>query len=301
MSQDVRANCPVDALNWYINQTLSRDERVSVEAHLTTCVYCRQDVELLLATRTAFERSAALTPLPRADLFASIEAQLNRPQQPSRLMLVGEHVSFLYQLVRAQIPLIRHDIWPSSTVVLVVGWIISFLLSAQQKTPSGAVLAVFAPLIAALGLSVIYGSDSDSGLELAMTSPTSPQQILLARFVLVFGYNLITLLLLSVAFKLVFPAVELSALLEQWLGPMFFLSTMALLLSLAIGTQAAVIGSLVVWSIRVVAFSNLDLRLNTGLLQATINFWSSTPILIGLAVLFLAAGLVIVKREEHFL
>jgi hypothetical protein len=300
MSQDARANCPIDALNWYVNHTLSSEEMVSVETHLTTCVYCRQDVELLVATRSAFERSAALTPLPRPDLFVSIEARLGKPQ-PSRLMRVGEHVAFLCQLVRAQIPLIRRDIWPSSTVVLVVGWIISFLLSAQQKTPSGAVLAVVAPLIAALGLSVIYGGDSDAGLELAMTSPTSPQQILLARFVLVFGYNLITLLILSLAFKLVLPAVELNALLELWLGPMFFLSTMALMLSLAIGTQAAVIGSLVVWMIRVLAFSNLDLRLNTAFLQAVSGFWSSTPMLVGLAVLFLAAGLIIVKREEHFL
>src|SRR5262249_9036667 len=161
-------------------------------------------------------------------------------------------------------------------VVLLVGWMISFLLSVQQKTPTGTVLAVIAPLIAALGLSVIYGGDSDVGLELAMTSPTSPQQILLARFVLVFGSNLITLLILSLAFKLIIPAVDLSAFLEMGLGPMFFLPTMALLLSLAIGTQAAVIGSLVVWSIRVLASSHLNLQFNTGLLQAVSGFWSST-------------------------
>ena len=38
------------------------------------------------------------------------------------------------------------------------------------------------------------------------------------------SYDLITLVILSLAFKLVLPTVELNALLEMWLGPMFFLS-----------------------------------------------------------------------------
>ena len=175
MSPILRSGCPLQLLDWYVNQTLSTEERAVVDAHITSCEYCRHDIALLLATRNAFQQAAMLTPLPRPDLFTLVEARLN--QDGSRSRIVQDHLLFLYQLVCAQIPLIRSDLWPSSTIVLIVGWIVSVLLSIQQKTPTGAALAMIAPLIAALGLSVIYGSDSDVGLELVMTTPTSPQQV----------------------------------------------------------------------------------------------------------------------------
>ena len=189
--------------------------------------------------------------------------------------------------------------WSASAVVLIIGWVISLLFSAQQVTPSGAVLGAIAPLIAALGLSVIYGSENDAGLEWAMTSQTSPRQVLLSRFVLVFGFNLALTLLLFLAFKFLMPLLDLRVMMDLWLGPMFFLSGASLLLSLAIGVNAAVAGSLMLWTMRVIALMPADERLTA--LQGLSAFWSSTPVLVALATGLLIVCFALVKKEEIFL
>ena len=45
-------------------------------------------------------------------------------------------------------------------------------------------------MIAAACVSFIYGPENDLAYELALSTPTSPRTILLARLALVFGYNL---------------------------------------------------------------------------------------------------------------
>ena len=298
-----RAECPIDLLGWYANQTLSPQDQAAVEAHLASCADCRRDFAQWMTLRHALHQSDAFVPRPRADLFALVEAQLDDAPTARfpRFAALREQIQFVSQLMRAQVLLLRRDLWLASAIVLIVGWVASFLLSTQQGKPSGVALAVIAPLIAALGMSVIYGSDTDAGLELAMTSPTSPRQVLLARFVLVFGYDLALMLCLSLVFKLMLPAVDLNALIDLWLGPLFFLSGMALLLSLAIGVNAAVIGSLIVWTMRVFALANLGIRFNSAFLQTLTLFWSSTSLLVAAAAAFLIAGLALVKKEEHFL
>ena len=301
IEQTASADCPVDLLDWYVNRTLDYEDRQRVELHLQTCSDCRHRIEALAETRLALHRAATLTPQPRTDLFAMVEACLDKPEAVPHLKVIREQLSFMWQLVHVQARLISRDLWPASLVVLIIGWVVAYILGAHQQTPSGAALAAIAPLIAGLGLSVIYGPDSDVGLELTMTSPTSPQQILLARFVLVFGYDLSLLLLLSVVFKLALPAVDLSALLELWLGPMFFLSSVGLLLSLVVGSNLAVVGSLIVWVIRVLALTDVGPGVHIAPLQFTAGFWSSTSVLIMLAVALLMSGFMLVKREERFL
>lgn len=294
----LRAECPVDQLGWYMNQTLSDHERSAVEAHLAHCPWCQADVAEWRMTRDALQRAAAATPQPSANLWAKLETRLDAPK-PRRMGALRESTAFLWYLLRAQIPLIRRDLWAASALVLIIGWVISFLLSAQRAMPSAVVLAVLAPLIAALGLSVVYGPENDVGLEWAMASQTSPRQVLLCRFVLVFGYNLALTLVLLGVFKLIIPGFDVTAMLDLWLGPMFFLSGISLLLSLAIGVNASVTGSLVLWTLRVIALMPVDTRFAT--LQSLSSFWSSTPILLLLAAGFLIVGFMLVKKEEIFL
>ncbi len=294
----IRSDCPVDLLSWYVNGTLSAEDQKVVESHLAICVYCRADVVELRGLHGAFQRAAIVSPQPSRDLLAQLEPKLYIPKVDYK-DATRENLMFLWQLLRAQVPLIRRDLWAASALVLIIGWVISFLLSAHRATPDVAVLAVIAPLIAALGLSVVYGPENDVGLEWAMTSQTSPRQVLLCRFVLVFGYNLALTLVLFGVFKLAIPGFDVSVMLDLWLGPMFFLSGVSLLLSLAIGVNASVTGSLVLWTLRVIALMPTDARFAT--LQSLSVFWASTPILLVLAAAFLIVGFTLVKKEEIFL
>ena len=226
---------------------------------------------------------------------AAPEAVVVIPQLiPGKISRRGEGLHTLWQLLRAQIPLIRREIWFASAFVLALGWFVSVILyNASPGLSNGIIFTAISPLVAALGLSLLYGPENDVGLELALTTPTSPRQVLLARFVLVFGYDLTLTLLMSGAFSLVIPQVDLLLILNSWLGLMFFLGGLALLLSLVFGSDRAIQISLFVWVLRVLALTNRE-----QWFQNWADLWSNTALLGILALILFGVSLNFVNKKE---
>jgi hypothetical protein len=151
------------------------------------------------------------------------------------------------------------------------------------------VVRVLSPLVAAASLAVIYGPEHDPAVEMALATTTSPRQILLARLTLVYGYNLLLALAASLGLLAMVPAEMLGQLILGWLGPMTFLSALALVLSLWIGTTNAVAVAYGAWLVHLVAggiliSSDALVSVQTmPLLAAYQQFWNSPLLLLALA------------------
>ncbi len=210
----------------YAAGRLGEAERWKVERHLAACDECREDLALWRVTAgevVAIDRAtvAPARPLNRA---------LDEIRGARRVSWGGR----MWQLLLSQAPLVRREIWPATLAVMVIGYAVAMLAGQSMF------VSVLAPLMAAASLAVIYGPEHDPGLELALATPTSPRQVLLARLTLVFGYDLLLALIASVGVLPILPDGALGSMILGWLGPMVFLSAAALALSLWIGPNAAI-------------------------------------------------------------
>jgi hypothetical protein len=169
-----------------------------------------------------------------------------------------------------------------------MGVIVTLLLKKVE------IVRFVAPLVAAASLAAIFGPEHDPAYELTRATPTSPWKVLLARLTLVHGYNLLLALASSLFLLTILPSTLLWTLILGWLGPMTFLSALALLLSLWIGTSNSVAMAYGLWLIQ---FPRFELVLSpataawTPILEAYRQFWSSPLLLIGLGFLLLVATL----------
>jgi anti-sigma factor RsiW len=213
-----------DLLPFYVSGALDVDQIRVVEAHLAGCSGCREELELWkLVSAEIVSGDRELTPPPG---IAGRALESGSRPKPSRLRQA-------WGILMAQRPLVRREIWPASALVMLLGYLAA-VISGQQ----GALLIV-APLVAAAGLASIYGPENDPAFELALATPISPRQILLARIALVFGYDLILAAAASLGLYPLMPGLPLGTLILSWLAPMAFLSSAALLLSLWVGANNA--------------------------------------------------------------
>jgi hypothetical protein len=142
-------------------------------------------------------------------------------------------------------------VWAAS--LLVMGFGVALALAQGTGVP-GAVLAMVAPFVAAAGIAAVCGPDRDPGWELTSATVTSPRIVLVARVTLVFGYDLGLALVASLV--LAGAGVDppgLMSLAGAWFGPMALLSSLCLLLSVAVGTTTAVTVALALWVTRLLA------------------------------------------------
>ncbi|HPL30514.1 MAG TPA: zf-HC2 domain-containing protein, partial [Anaerolineae bacterium] len=181
-----------ELLPLYAAGTLGEDERRAVATHLAACADCRAELALWQQVGGAVvaEDRALRAPSP-----ALVEGALLRARRRS----LAEHLAGLqrpvgwppvtraWALLGAQVPLVRREIWPASALVMAIGCVVAILQGGSQ---AGFFIQALAPLVAAAGLAMIYGPENDPSLELALATPTSPRQVLLARLVVVFGYDL---------------------------------------------------------------------------------------------------------------
>jgi hypothetical protein len=204
-------------------------------------------------------------------------------------------LSGLLLLLRRQIPLIGTGIWAASLVVLVMGMILTYLFP-YAGGPGADVLALAAPIVAAAGIALIYGPENDPASELEYATPISPALILLARLVLVYGYNLALALATSVLLWLLLGQVALWPLILSWLAPMLFLSALALALSVIWNSQAAIIAAFSLWGVHV--FDALRSPL-PALADFSSALWSNQMLLVLLALLCLALAFLRTLRQEQ--
>ncbi len=299
-----------DALPFYAAGTLNPAQRKQIDEHLAACPACQQDLRLWRAAGQEIRQAdRALHPAgaPGPAAYVHLAQQALQTQAASRPASLLGLLRQTVRLIHAQIPLVRRELWPASAAVMGIGWAL-----AAFSANSGLVYAL-APLLAAASLAAIYGPENDPGMELALSTPTLPRQVLLARMALVFGYDLLLALVASLGLLPWISPAGLLALVGSWLGPMAFLSAAALVLSLRIGPGNAVFVTYLAWLGQLLARQSLAAPESLAnlwpqtwertlpLLSSYVAFWQSPAALLGLAALLIGLSAWLVGRPDHAL
>lgn len=266
----------------YAAGQLSEVERAKIEAHLPTCAACQADLKLWQAVSGEIgmaNRALAAPP-------ALAERALERIHAPNRLALAFRYT---WQLLCAQAFLVQREIWPAAALVMFMGVVVALI--AERAS----ILYFLAPLMAASTLAMLYGPENDPALELSLATRTSLWKILLARLSLVSGYNLLLCLAASLIMLFILPPGLLGVLILGWLGPLTFLSALALLLSIWLGTSQAITITYSLWLLQYIPFKAMGLWFNSpGLDWTTLvyqQFWHSPLLLLPLSLLLVGLAL----------
>jgi hypothetical protein len=276
-----------DLLPLYASGGLDPAQQRNVEAHLLQCADCRADLQLWQAVAGEVTTDLRMIEPPR-DLAERALRYTPRRRQTSILKRT-------WLLLHSQLPLVRREIWPASAAVMALGFIVVVLGIKVNM------VELVAPLVATAGLAIIYGPAHDIAHELARSSPTSPRQILLARLALVFSYNFVLALVASLLALPFLPGLVFDGLVMGWLGPMAFLSSAALVLSLLIGSDNAVSITYLAWLVKVFGEAG---QADTAqhwfqpMLNVYAGFWANSVILLLLAAVLMILALWLAGRPE---
>jgi len=286
-----------DLLPFYAAGALDAERHRAVADHVAGCAACRAELALWTDVGAAVLATDEALPAPSPAVLSGA-LRLARQTDPGLLARA-------WQLLVAQVPLVRRELWTSSALVLIIGWVAAVVVGADRGP---AFVELLAPLVAVSGVAMIYGPENDPALELALATPTSPRQVLLARLVLVFGYDLALALAATLGLAAVMPTGPLQAIILGWLGPMTFLSSLALVLSLRIGASGAAAIVSALWLSRCLVRGGIVvIRLAPGWIEmdalagAYEGLWANPAALFALALALVAVGLWLVSRQEHYL
>ncbi len=265
-----------DLLPLYVSGVLDRDQHLAVEEHLPTCAECQADLALWKAVSGEIAASDQAVTAPRGLPARALE----QIEVPSRLVGMFLHT---WQLLRAQAPLARREMWPASAAVMALG-VVAALLSKHTEA-----VYFLAPPVAVASMAGLTGPGHDPAYEIILATPTSPWKVLLARLSVVSGYNLLLSLAATLALLAFVPPALLGTLIMGWLGPLAFLSALALLLSLWLGTSNAVAITYVLWIAQYIPYQSIQAWMGSPawgqVNQAYQQFWHS-PVLLCLLSIF---------------
>lgn len=288
----------------YVSGSLGSEQRRQVEFHIQECDECREDLTLwrlvsgeIQDQNRSLQAPAGLAQQVLSNSRGSVRTSFFSPHQATNFR---QRLNHAWMLLQSQAPLVRREIWPASAAVLLIGFAVT-ILSGQWRF-----LGIVAPLVAAGAIAALYGAENDPALELSLATPTSQRQILMARVVLVFSYNLVLALIANLALIPFNPSLVPGSLILEWLGPMAFLSGAALLLSLWVGTGSAVTITYLAWLGQLVAQNVLS---NPGVVSITtpvlfevlagyLRFWADPVLLLPLGLLLFVIALWRVGRHE---
>lgn len=190
-------------------------------------------------------------PQPNTEaLLATLLPEL--PTQPAwRPWLTAATESWAWLLAKAQLRVVQQEIWAASVIIMAIGVVISLIWHTGAMA-TGLPFILLAPVVAAIGIAVLYGS-SERVWELEMTTAVPPRLLLLVRLLLVFGYDLILGLVSSLILSLFLADVALWSLITTWLAPMTFLAALAFLITVLSGAaEIGIIVSLGLWALQIV-------------------------------------------------
>lgn len=207
------------------------------------------------------------------------------PRAPSHPSL-----SRIVDLVAAQAPVVERHLWPASALFIGLGAALTLALRSQG---AGGAFAAITPLVAAASVSFVY-SDHDPSIEVALATPTSPRAILLARLVLISGYDMLLALVASLVLAATGgPAAGVDAVILMWLGPMLLLSAAALAVAVRFGPVPAVAFSATVWIMYLTWARSIDAAIST---VVTLDATSATALCTAVAF---AIGAVVTARTPR--
>jgi hypothetical protein len=265
----------------YAANQLDTNERTRFEKHLADCADCQADLTLWNLTAQEIRTADSAEPAPPH----LADRALERIHQPTAPRLAFRRV---LQLLRSQTFLVQREMWPATASVMALGVIVA-LISKHAEF-----IYFIAPLMAAASLSILFGPEHDPAHELALSTPTSSWKLLLARLSIVSAYNLLLALTAMLVLMIVFPPGLIGTLTLGLLAPMAFLSVLALLLSMWIGTNNAIAISYTLWLAQSIPFQSIGAWTVSpaweSFLHAYREFWHSPMLLLAftLPLLFLA-------------
>jgi hypothetical protein len=275
----------------YAAGSLAPDARRRVDAHLSDCPECREDLALFQLMSEESTYASTSTPAPSAPLAGALRRVHALNRRPSR-------IHWMVTLLKTQIPLIRQEIWPASAAIMIIGYIAAVIVDKEV------VIQALAPLVAAASIAMLFGVDNDPVSELMYSAPTSPRQILLARLALVFTYNFLLAGLASICLLPVVKGMVLSPMVLGWLAPMTFLSALALFLSIYIGSENAAIAAYSLWIFKYILQGLFTFSIEpawntvTSVLNAYTLLWQQPLVLFSLSAVLLAGSIWSAGRVE---
>ncbi|RPI30170.1 MAG: hypothetical protein EHM70_14555 [Chloroflexota bacterium] len=293
----------LDQMPLYIAGQLDSAELSELEKHLSRCPACQEELNFWRTLAGEIIASGSHVAAP-ADLAESalvhlrLEASISRNNKsPFVSWRFNSTILRTLSLLRAQVYLIKREMWPTSAAIMALGVIVAVLSNHIEA------ITFIAPLVAAATQAMLYGPEHDPAHELALSTPTSQWKILLARLSVVSAYNLLLALLSSLAILLIIPPKLLGMITLGWLAPMAFLSALALLLSLWIGTGNAVTLAYGLWILQFLQISKI--LENWGyssswdaFLNVYKSFWQSPGLLFLLSLVLVIIALLSTRYAE---
>jgi hypothetical protein len=273
----------------YAAGQLSKNERAHFEEHLAGCADCQSDLDLwqMTANEIIASESAVAAPAQLA------ERALDQIHRPASLYAGIQHA---WHLLYVQAQVIQREMWPTSAAVMALGAAVALLSNHMEF------VYFIAPLVAAASLAILFSPEQDPALELTLSTPTSPWKVLLARLSIVSGYNLLLSLAATMALLVIVPPELLGTLILGWLGPMTFLSSLALLLSLWIGTSNAIAIAYGLWIMQYIPYKLVGawmvLPRWSSVIIAYQQFWQSPTLLLSLSLLLFGLALGFANRAS---
>jgi hypothetical protein len=273
-----------DLVAMYVAGTLSPGRAAAITARVRGCGVCEDEVAVWVAVAGAMRARAAPGPHASPWVLDAALARVDAGVRDERAPVAGRWARHVLAVLVGQVPVLRRGIWAASALMFVLG---SAVCLSRHSQP-GLLLSLLAPLVAALGVCVIYGPQADPALEVTSAAPTSPRLVLLARLTLVAGYDLVLALAATGAVATLGASPAFWTLVSAWLGPLALLSALSLLLAVWKGPAVGAATAFAVWGLRVLsAQSGPAAVLSAGQAALITRVWgTSAPVL-------LAAGLLI--------
>ncbi len=274
----------------YAANRLGEMERARFEEHLATCAECQSDLPLWRAVAYEIVASDAAETAP-SDMAEGAVERIRRVASPRSLF------RRVFQLLRAQVFLVQREMWPASAAVMALSVAMAFVSGHAEF------MYFITPLVAAASLSILFGPEQDPAHELVLATPTSSWKLLLARLGIVSAYNLLLTLAALTILLLAFPPGLLGTLALGLLAPMAFLSALALLLSLWIGTGRAIAVAYILWLMQYGTYQLIGIWMTSPawvtVMRGYQAFWHSPALLLALSVPLLLAALWSADRPIH--
>lgn len=271
----------------YTANQLDEAQCLDFEKHLADCTECQMDLQVWKAVVDEISASSAAEYPP----VKLAERALEQIHQSAASTLVFRRV---FQLLRSQVSLVQREMWPATASVMALGVIVAFVSRHAEF------IYFVAPMIAAASLSVLFGPEYDPAHELVLSTPISSWKLLLARLSIVSAYNFVLTLMAMLVLMIAFSPALLTTLALGVLAPMAFLSLLALLLSIWIGTSNAIVVSYILWALQFVAYQSIGEWIGssaiTSFLAAYRDFWHSPMLLLLLSVPLLLIALLSANR-----
>lgn len=264
-----------DLLPFYAAGGCTPQQKREMEVHLSHCPECQTELVMWKAVSSEIESSNQAITAP-ADIPARAIKHIHAPNP------LAAAVRQSWQLLKAQMYLIQSELWPVSAIVMVIGVLVAVIARKDM------VIYLLSPMMAASTLAMLYGPDHDPANELARSTATSPWKILLARMSIMSSYNLLLGLVASLGLLFFVKPEMLGTIILGWVGPLAFLSSLALLLSVWWGTGVAIALSYGLWLAQYISFKALSIWMPSPIwssfLSAYKDFWHEPLLLVGLSL-----------------